>query len=779
MNLIFKGIKKFLIVFVIVICVMLLYIKTSYANPEIVLEVLDNAPRMNIEVDENNFSDVKIYFTDYSGIKKENINLYSIDKNGTKEKITSNKILLKESSIEKSKTDSNIDVKYEYVLSNDYFNKEKNKKTNFYVEVTDNANNYIHSSFAIKSTGNGYKVDYAPRIKNIKIDGLKLKFQTRDLMGTKIVRIYDLNHNSTEIINKENLEGIDSNIDIDLSLLEKDANNQYNIRIFTIDTQEGNPKQASRTISLKVKDLEAERKAAEEAARLEAEKKAREEAEKQETERKAREEAAKQEAERKAAEEAAKQEAERKAREEAARQEAEKKKAEEESQKKIIEQRKSKINAEQVAYGMNGSIRVGWKKVKNATSYVLKVRDYTGKISVVDVPENKGGTYAHEYEVYRTSIGDMIYWNIKKRNHNYELINSWMNKNKSIYKIKIIYYGGKNGKEIIGKSGWLLAMPFNVKKDAPEQDTNMPSPSVIADPQKMNEGYLNEKTATTPKIDTKRFEITKINEEDGKVTVEWSNTMGYFTPSFYVLKYKKYSPDNESKNSKREFTNVILESNINSYTINNLKNENEYLVAIEAYGTTNDNELIMRTEEVVSPHTKSTRKAKLANVKRGDPYSGNYTLTGHLSRGEAEAFANYGKNGKAFTSKTKYFIWVNMYELRIYIFTKTKTSKWRLWKDTAVSIGKTWTYTGEQPINGRQWHDGGPNNYTLRYCVNYEAGWLGNHLHSEGVPGVPRAIEAGSRFRTAGCIVLDRLWLKWIYDYGMGTNLFIDNGSKY
>ena len=88
-------------------------------------------------------------------------------------------------------------------------------------------------------------------------------------------------------------------------------------------------KEAERKAAEEAARAEAERKAAEEAARAEAERKAAEEAARIEAERKAAEEAARIEAERKAAEEAARIEAERKAAEEAARIEAERKAAEE------------------------------------------------------------------------------------------------------------------------------------------------------------------------------------------------------------------------------------------------------------------------------------------------------------------------------------------------------------------------------------------------------------------------------------------------------------------
>ena len=110
--------------------------------------------------------------------------------------------------------------------------------------------------------------------------------------------------------------------------------------------------EAERKAAEEAARIEAERKAAEEAARIEAERKAAEEAARIEAERKAAEEAARIEAERKAAEEAARLEAERKAAEEAARIEAERKAAEEaarlEAERKAAEEA-ARIEAERKA----------------------------------------------------------------------------------------------------------------------------------------------------------------------------------------------------------------------------------------------------------------------------------------------------------------------------------------------------------------------------------------------------------------------------------------------
>ena len=438
---------------------------------------------------------------------------------------------------------------------------------------------------------------------------------------------------------------------------------------------------------------------------------------------------------------------------------------------------------------MNGGIRVGWKKIQGAKKYVLKVRDYNNKIHTVNVPNNVSSSYAYarDYEIFKTSIGDMIYWNIKKIDDYFHAINPWMNKNNKLYKIKIIAYSDAEGKKVLTKSNWLLVTPFNVQKDSPEQNVMLPNlTSTMSDPEKGKEGTnLDESANKAGKIYTKRFEITEIKEQDSKVYIKWENRVKNFNVSFYAVRYRRYNSNKESANINREYTDIILNNNIDNYTIENLTNEKEYLVTVVAYGKIEENELAMLSEEVVVAHTKETRKARISSInqKRGDPYYGPEYLTGYFTRSQAEAFANYGKNGKAFTSKTKYFLWVNMSQVRLYIFTKTKTSKWRLWDDMPVSIckkdGTHATPSGEFTLKGREWNDHGENGYALRYLINYQDYSFGNVFHSVGVGSENTRIDSRNRFSTAGCTLVDMPWLKWIYDYGMGSTVFNDYGNSY
>lgn len=431
------------------------------------------------------------------------------------------------------------------------------------------------------------------------------------------------------------------------------------------------------------------------------------------------------------------------------------------------------------AVGINGGVRVGWKKVKNATSYVLKVRDYDGKIYKVDVPNN---TNKHGYNVYKTEIGDMIYWNVKKLNDNFNTINNWMNKNEKIYKFKVIAYGGNDGKKEVWKSNWLKTMPFNVEKQAPDQDVYLylPLSSYSSDPEKGAEGGMLGKEANKQQY-TKRLYFDKILERDKNVRIRWVNNISNFKPLGYILRYKKYYSDNENANSKKEFKTIYLDANTKTYTIKNLTNEQEYLVQIMAYGMVNNDMVTMLAEEVVVPHTEATRKALLAKVNsnRGDPFT-SADLTGYFTRAEAEAFANYGKNGKAFTSETKYFLWVNMYQVRLYIFTKTNTNEWRLLTDQACGIcqkgGNICRPGGEYKLLGRMWAGEGSQFYTLRNLITYQDTAFGNVFHSVGVGTENVRMDQRERFCTAGCTTVDIPWLKWIYDYGMRSTLFNDFG---
>ena len=192
----------------------------------------------------------------------------------------------------------------------------------------------------------------------------------------------------------------------------------------------------------------------------------------------------------------------------------------------------------------------------------------------------------------------------------------------------------------------------------------------------------------------------------------------------------------------------------------------------------------MLAEEIVVPHTKSSRKAMLSYIDnhRGDPFTHNYADHEFFTKAQAEAYANhgYGNNQRAFPSDTDYFIWVNMYQLRVYIFTKDRSDEWRLWKDTAVGIAcwdKIYKPIGFYKILGRSWTD--PDGIPIRLLVNYENQSFGNVFHTVGIGGEHQKMIDSERFRTAGCTTVDIPYLKWIYDYGMRSAILNDFGQNY
>lgn len=444
----------------------------------------------------------------------------------------------------------------------------------------------------------------------------------------------------------------------------------------------------------------------------------------------------------------------------------------------------AELEEAETAIGMNGGVRVQWKKVENAKSYKIIVQDYNGKKHEVSVPNNVTGEKAHDYDVYKTNIGNMIYWNVKKLDHNYNKINTWMNKNNVIYKFKVEAYNGKN---LISQTDWMKARPYNVEKDGPEQNIMLPNINSGSDPEKGREGVtLATSDNKTKLINKQRMNITKINESDGKIYIEWKNEIPNFNPQKYIIQYKHYYSNNETKNTKIKFNiiNIYADENITSYTIEDLKNEAEYLVQVIAVGTDENNDKIyIQDEQIGVPHTKNTRTALLnkVNQNRCDPYNERHNLTGYFNRNEAEAFANYGRNGKAFPSKTNYFLWTNMHQVRLYIFRKDISNEWRLWKDMPVGICQHYTRSpyrpaGEFNVLGREWNVNGG---SVKYGVNYENASFGNIFHSVGVGSEHIKMINRERFCTAGCTSVDLPWIKWIYDYGISSYVFNDYGTKY
>ena len=448
----------------------------------------------------------------------------------------------------------------------------------------------------------------------------------------------------------------------------------------------------------------------------------------------------------------------------------------------VIEAEDELAEAE-TAIGVNGGFRVQFKRVEGANSYKLIAKDYNGETHEVNVPNNVSGEKSHDYDVFKTNIGDMIFWNVKKLDQHFYKINTWMNKNNQIYEFKVEAY---NNKELLSQTDWMQGMPYNVEKDAPEQNSILPDIFSSSDPENGRQGtVLTIKDNKTNLIDTKRIQFTRIQEGDGAIRFEWENTIPNFNPTKYIIQYKEYYSNDESKNISIPFniTNIYAEENTTSYVLDNLQNEQEYLIQVIAVGEgEGDNKIYIMAEEVAVPHTEATRKALLPEVNnnRCDPYNDRHNLTGYFTRNQAEAFANYGRDGEAFPSETEYFLWVNMHQVRMYIFRKTISDEWRLWKDVPVGICQHYTRSpyrpaGEYNVLGREWDD----EAGVKWGVNYENASFGNIFHSVGKGSEHIRMIERERFCTAGCTSVDLPWIKWLYDYGIRSYVFNDYGRKY
>ena len=255
-----KNLKKIIIsVIFSILCILSINNISNAATQG--FESFDNSPRMVISPDKEKYADVTIRFTDYSGLDDANIKFYSVnvDSSGkkTKTEITTNSKFIKSKEISKKLGDKS--VQYTYVISNEYLNK---KTKQFYVSVTDNNGRYFHSYFRIKSNENRYKVDYAPRIKGWSVQGTNITFYARDLAGTALVTLSDINDRDSDNKAKEKLrltglEKGDAKITFDLEEkgFKKDENGRYFIKIYAIDNA-SNHMSASRTIKFLLEEVD-------------------------------------------------------------------------------------------------------------------------------------------------------------------------------------------------------------------------------------------------------------------------------------------------------------------------------------------------------------------------------------------------------------------------------------------------------------------------------------------------------------------------------------------
>ena len=245
-----KKIIRIIVLFLIVLFSMIIK-NNSYAQTG--FKEFNGSPRMEIIVNAKKFDDAKIVVEDYSGLDDSKIAFYT-SKGGTKgDKITSKNFIKK---IEPTySSDKKAIIKYTYTISNEYLNKKNN---DFYMSITDKGNpsGILNTSFRIKSDGKKYTVDYAPRAFGWSINNDKFTFTVKDWVGTKYVKIYDLNgeNQSKEIFKKENLASGSSAVEVSLKNFKK-KNDKYNIKIITQDSNKKNFQIATRIISFGIQTV--------------------------------------------------------------------------------------------------------------------------------------------------------------------------------------------------------------------------------------------------------------------------------------------------------------------------------------------------------------------------------------------------------------------------------------------------------------------------------------------------------------------------------------------
>ena len=454
------------------------------------------------------------------------------------------------------------------------------------------------------------------------------------------------------------------------------------------------------------------------------------------------------------------------------------------------------INENVKAIGIDGGVRIVFNKVEGVKSYIVVARDYNGKIHKAMIPNNINDEYKHDYQMFKYNVAGVNYWDVRKLSHNYKIMNTWMDNNNKIYQFKLNAYKDSNGQVELSHSEWIDAVPFNVEKDVPELNIILPDRYTLTDPEDPKLNGVGFGSKAVKKKDMKRLDFVRIEENDGNVELTWNNTIPGFTIEKQTIEYQTYA-DGSSQIGVLE--KEELSSTESTHVINGLNNETTYIVFLTAEGTYDGKKVTMQATEYVIPHTKSTRRRRLGNVRRGNPQAGSYSFNSYLTKGDAEAFANYGRNGSAFKSNTDYFIWVNLYELRAYIFRKDQSKEWRLWKDTACGIGGNrnttpglWTINGKewiwvwQPGNkdnstftpDKSWWNPNSNMTAVQWLVNFEPSYMGNVFHTETYhSGMQGKLIREGRFVTAGCIQLDRVWEKWLYDYSMNSTVYVDAGG--
>lgn len=145
------------------------------------------------------------------------------------------------------------------------------------------------------------------------------------------------------------------------------------------------------------------------------------------------------------------------------------------------------------------------------------------------------------------------------------------------------------------------------------------------------------------------------------------------------------------------------------------------------------------------------------------------------SRGEENYIENTIKyiNSNNFTSKTKYFIWVDLKSFKVNIFTGS-TNNWKIVHSYLCTIGKNSTPTpkGTFTIGVKGLYFGVSKGYKCWYYTQFK----GNYLFHSIIYNLDGSIKDGrlGMALSDGCIRLDKVNAKWIFDNVLeGSKVFI------
>ena len=121
------------------------------------------------------------------------------------------------------------------------------------------------------------------------------------------------------------------------------------------------------------------------------------------------------------------------------------------------------------------------------------------------------------------------------------------------------------------------AVPFNIEKDVPELNVILPGRYVLRDPEDPKLKGQGFGSKAVKKKDNKRLDFSYIGEENGRVVLQWYNTIPGYSISSYNLKYTKHT---EGSTVISGFKEVELSNSTNAYIIKGLTNEETYLVVL-------------------------------------------------------------------------------------------------------------------------------------------------------------------------------------------------------